>query len=114
MMLLISLCLLSLAQVSLATTTGDYTTDLPGCDMAVMKVNFLLTGILVPWFLALFFCIIDCCLHKRSKHAHTTMLFQPAQPAQMMVAAPQQVFSPQPMNYGMAQPNMVPGYAGYH
>lgn len=115
MLLPIFLCLIGLVQVSLAETTTEYTTDLPGCDMAIMKLNYLLTGILVPWILGLFFCIIDCQIHKRFKTSATTMLFQPVQPAPMMVqtVATQQV----PMNYGMAQQGQfaaAPGYVGYH
>ena len=117
---------LSLAQLSSATTTSDYSTDLPGCNMAVMKVNYLLTGILVPWIMAWFFCIIDCQIHKRYKRNAAAVLFQPAQPVAMMVApvplVNQQVFTtnnPQPINYQQGQfvggmPIVTTGYVGYN
>ena len=124
-MLLTIFGILSVAQLSSATTTSDYSTDLPGCDMAVMKVNYLLTGILVPWIIAFFLCMINSQIHKRYKRNAATMLFQPVQTVPMVVpVSNQQVFNncnPQPINYGMTQqgqfaggmPNVATGYAGY-
>ena len=136
MTLPIFLCFLSLSQVSFANTTSsdDYATDLPGCDNAIMKLSYFLTGVLVPWFLSFFFCFLFCVI-KNHWNPNSKM---PLQPVQMPVIVHQYGNQPvfnnnntQQINYEMTQqgqipggmlqqghypegmPNMVPGYVGY-
>jgi len=74
---------------------------------AIMTMNYCLTGILVPWIIALVLCIVSCvcCCVPKKHRANPTFVAVSQQPV-MVIAGGMQYGQPQQPMYGQTQQPM--------